>query len=307
MRFMSIQLAMGPLQWLMLLTLSVLWGGSFFFIEIAIESVPPLTIVLSRVSLASLSLLALLHLKGVQLNTLPWRDFVGMAILNNVIPFTLITYGQTAVGSSLASILNATTPLFTIVLAHYLTGDEKLNACRLTGVVVGFIGVVVMIGGEALLGANTSIIAEVTILGAAASYALAGVFGRRFKERGVVPLAAAGGQVTVSTLLLIPVVLLVDRPWALSMPASDVMMALLLLGLLSTATAYLLYFSLLSRAGATNLLLVAFLIPVSASYLGITFLGETLSLAQITGMLLITTGLIFIDQRLPRCVALAIR
>lgn len=229
-----------------------------------------------------------------------WAAFLGMGFLNNMIPFSLIVWGQTHIGSGLASILNATAPLFTVIIAHCLTKDEKMSGARLIGVVVGFAGVVFKIGPEALQGLGTNTLAQLAVLGAAISYAFAGVFGRRFRSLGMVPLVTATGQVTTSTVILIPLAMMVDRPWMLPMPTLEIIGAVLALALFSTALAYILYFRILATAGATNVLLVTFLIPVSAILLGTTVLGEELDLKHFVGMCLIGMGLAAIDGRPAR-------
>jgi drug/metabolite transporter (DMT)-like permease len=290
---------MTSLEWSLLLTLSVLWGGSFFFVGVAVKELPPLTIVVLRVALAALALHAIIRLMGVKLpsDRRAWAAFVGMGLLNNVIPFTLIVWGQMHIASGVASILNATTPLFTVIVAHFLTSDEKMSGGRLAGVLIGLVGVAVMIGGAALQSLGVNVMAQLACLAAAIFYALAGVFGRRFKAMGVAPMATATGQVTASSIMLLPVMLIVDQPWTIAMPTFDTIAALLGLALLSTAIAYILYFRILATAGATNLLLVTFLIPVSAILLGILVLGETLQPKHMLGMALIGLGLAAIDGR----------
>ncbi len=296
----SIQKTMNASDWALLGILSVVWGGSFLFIGLAVRELPPLTIVALRVVTAASALLLVLRFMGVDLprGRQVWIAFLGMSILNNVIPFTLIVWGQGHISSGLASILNATTPLFTVIVAHYLTDDERLTGQRLAGVIVGFVGVAVMIGAAAFASLDTSILAQLAVLGAALSYGFSGVFGRRFKTMGIPPLATATGQVTVSSVLLLPAALIVDRPWTLAIPSTGAILSLVALGLVSTAFAYLIFFRLLARAGATNVGLVTFLIPVSAILLGVLVLGETLAIRHMAGMALIGAGLILIDGRL---------
>jgi drug/metabolite transporter (DMT)-like permease len=286
-------------DWALLIALSIVWGGSFLFVGIAVKELPPLTIVASRVVMGAAALLIVLRILGLHLPRTreAWGAFLGMSILNNVIPFTLIVWGQSHIASGLASILNATTPLFTVIVAHYLTADERLTGQKFAGVLVGFVGVAVMIGAAAMASWDASILAQLAILGAALSYGFSGVFGRRFKTLGIPPLATAAGQVTVSSALLLPVALIVDRPWNLGLPSTEAILSMVALGLVSTAFAYLIFFRLLARAGATNVGLVTFLIPVSAILLGVLVLGETLALRHIAGMALIGAGLILIDGR----------
>lgn len=293
---------MTALEWGMLIALSLVWGGSFFFNEIAVRQLPVFTVVVCRVALAALILLAALRLSSQHLprGRTVWAAFFGMGLLNNVIPFSLIVAGQQQVASGVASILNASTPLFGVILAHLLTTDEKLTPARLAGVVAGFLGVAVMIGPDAARGLGGSLGAQLMILAGALSYAFAGIFGRRFKAMGVTPMATATGQVIASSVILLPMVLVVDRPWTLPMPGWDVIAALIGVAAISTAFAYLLYFRLLASAGATNLLLVTFLIPVSAILLGVMFLSEVLLPRHLAGMALIGLGLSLIDGRLWR-------
>ncbi len=291
--------SMSPYEWLLLIILSILWGGSFFFVGVAVEALPPLTIVTLRVFLAAIALLAVVYFTGLRMPSNPtvWIAFIGMGVLNNVIPFTLIVWGQTHIASGLASILNATTPLFTVVAAHFLTKDEKMSNLKIMGVVFGLTGVVIMIGHEALGGLGDSIWGQFAVLGAAISYSFAGIYGRRFRQLGIKPVVTATGQVTASSLILIPLAIFYDHPFTLPMPGFDIWLAILALAFVSTALAYILYFRILSTAGATNVLLVTLLIPVSAILLGTAILGEQLELKHMIGMGLIGLGLLSIDGR----------
>lgn len=284
-------------EWSLLVLLSILWGGSFFFAKVALAELGPFTVVFLRVGLAALALNVVASAVGQSLwrAGTPWRQLVVMGSLNNALPFSLIFWGQTTITSGLASILNATTPLFTVLVAHALTRDERMTVRKLFGVLAGLAGVAILIGPD--LGG--SIWGQIACLAAALSYAFAGIYGRRFKALGVQPLQAAAGQLTASAILILPIMLIVDRPWELAAPPSAVVWAALAgLALLSTALAYVLYFRILAAAGATNLLLVTFLIPVTAILLGAAFLGERLELRQFAGMGLIGLGLAAIDGRI---------
>lgn len=296
------RLAMGRAEWAMLLALSVLWGGSFLFVGIAVAELPTLTLVWLRVALAALVLWAAVAATGRRLPRAPrvWAAFLGMGLLNNVIPFSLIVAGQHSIASGLASILNATTPLFTVVVAGFLLADERPGRLQLVGVAAGLAGVAVMIGPDALAGLGTNALAQLAVLGGALSYACAAVFGRRFRRMGVDPLVTAAGQVGAATLLLSPAMLIADRPWTLPMPGVGTCAAVLGLAVLSTALAYLLYFRILARAGATSLSLVTFLIPVSAILLGGLVLDERLVPTDFAGMACIALGLAAVDGRLFR-------
>jgi drug/metabolite transporter (DMT)-like permease len=287
--------------WTMLLALSLLWGGSFLFQGVAVRELPTLTIVALRVALAALGLgIVLAALRIPMPRTLPvWRAFLVMGLLNNALPFSLIVWGQGQIASGLAAIFNATTPMFTILAAHVFTTDERITRAKLAGIGLGLIGVAVMFGRDALTGGG-DITAQLAVLAAAASYALAGVWGRRFREMGVQPLATAAGQVTASSAILIPLALIVERPWTLAMPGIAAAASVVALALLSTALAYVFYFRILATAGATNLLLVTLMIPPSAIAFGIAFLGESLAPNEVAGLGLIAAGLAVIDGRMRR-------
>ena len=300
---------MGLRDWAMLLTLSLLWGGSFFFVAVALRALPPFTLVALRVVLAASCLLLVLRLAGLSLPRAPalWPTFLGLGLLNNVIPFSLIVWGQTQIASGLAAVLNATTPLATVLVAHLCTSDERLTANRLAGVLIGLAGVAVMLGPAALGGLGGPLLAQLACLGAALSYACAAVYGRRFARLGVAPFQTAAGQLLASTALLLPTALVIDRPWHLPMPGAEAWAAVACLALLSTALAYVLYFRLLRSAGAVNAQLVTFLVPVSALLLGVLVLGERLAPNQLAGMALIALGLAAMDGRLIRRVRAAVR
>jgi drug/metabolite transporter (DMT)-like permease len=285
-------------DWIALLSLSLLWGGSFFFVEVALRELPPLSIVWARVALGAVFVGLAMRVIGVGVpDRAAWPALLVMGFLNNAVPFTLFVVAQGQISGSLAAILNATTPLFGVLVAHVATSDERLNGAKAVGLGLGFAGVVVMMGGATISG---DIAAKIACLAAAFSYALAGVWGRRFRRMGVPPLATAFGQVVASSVLLLPVWLVVDRPWTLPVPGADVWGAVIGIAALSTALAYLLYFRLLASAGATNLLLVTFLIPVSATLLGVAILGERLEPQHVAGFGLIAAGLAAIDGRLGR-------
>lgn len=291
---------MAAQDWALLIVLSLLWGGSFFFAKIAVAEVPPLTVALCRVVLAALTL----HLVRLALRIAAphdigfWRDALIMGLLNNAIPFSLIFWGQKEIGAGLASILNATTPLFTVIVAHVFTADERAGPLKIAGVLAGMLGVAVMIGSDVAAGFGGHIAAELAVLGAALSYGFAGVFGRRFRAQP--PLVVASGQLTGSSILLLLPVLLLDQPWSLPLPGWQPIAAIIALALVSTALAYVIFFRILKRAGSTNLSLVTLLIPPSALLLGVLFLGEVIAPHHLAGMGLIGFGLLLLDGRLFR-------
>ncbi|MFO1105526.1 MAG: DMT family transporter [Amaricoccus sp.] len=284
-------------EWASLVLLASVWGGSFFFNAVAVRDLPVLSIVTARVILAAVLLGAMLRLAGERLprERRVWGALLAMGMLNNALPFALIVWGQTRIPSGVASVINAATPLFGVLLAHILTADERMTANRLAGVVIGFAGVAVMMGsavrgGDAVLG-------ELACLAAAFCYACAGIFGRRFRAMGVAPMATATGQLAAASAVLLPLALAIDRPWTLPAPGLPALGALVGLATVSTAFAYVIFFRLLASAGATNLMLVTLLVPVGAVLLGVLFLGETLLARQVWGMGLIALGLAAIDGR----------
>ena len=296
----TINKTMTAAEWTMLLALSVLWGGSFFLTRIGLTALPPLTFVFLRVFLAALILHGVARLRRLKIpsDRSVWEAFFVMGFLNNVVPFCLIVWGQTHIASALAAILNATTPLVSVVVAHHLTADEKMTGNRLIGVVVGLLGVVIMIGPETLRGIGVGIIAQFAVLLAAVSYAFAGVYGRRFGRMGMDPVITATGQLTASFVVMFPLMLVIDEPWTLSPPGPVVWGAVAAGASLSTALAYVVYFRILATTGSTNLLLVTFLIPMSAIILGSLLLQEMLEVRHLVGIALIGTGLIAIDGRI---------
>jgi drug/metabolite transporter (DMT)-like permease len=291
-------LRISPTDWLWIVVLSILWGGSFIFIEVALAGFAPLTLVTLRVGLAALVLAAGLVLTR-RLPAASWRlagMFLVLGLVNNALPFTLFAWGQTHIGAGLASIFNATTPLFTILIAHFATRDEKITVLRLAAVLIGFVGVVVLLGGD-MDGGTNLVWAGLACLGASISYAVAGVYGRTVAAR-VTPAQASMGQLAASFILMAPLALVVERPWTMPAPALSAVAALVGLALASTALAYIIFFHVLERAGATNVLLVTFLQPVSAVAMGVVLLDEMLSATEAAGMVLILVGLLVADGRL---------
>jgi len=294
---------MGTTDWAMLLLLSLLWGGSFFLIGVLVAELPPLTIVTIRVGVAALTLWAVLLVGGYDIpKTFKlWRAFFMLGLLNNVIPFTFIVWGQNHIGAGLASIMNATTPLFTILIAGTFLVDEHITPQKVAGVVLGLIGVSVLIGAESLAGIGLDIslqtLAQLAIMGAAISYGCASVFGRRFKALGVSPFSTSVGQVTASTLILLPITFVIERPYLLANPSLQAWLSILCLGVFCTALGYTLFFKILSSSGATNVVLVTFLVPVTASFLGWLILNEQLHSSHFIGMAFIGLGLAAIDGR----------
>ena len=291
---------MDAFDWVMLITLATVWGGSFLFNAILVAELPVITIVAIRVTVAALALWGFARVTGRKIPTTPqvWGALLILGVLNNAIPFSLIVQGQTQITSGLASILNATTPLFTILVAGFFLTDERFSILRVLGVIVGFSGVILMVGPEALGGLEADFWAQLCALGAALSYGFASVFGRRFRELKVDPVMVATGQVTMSSLVLWPIALWIDGPQDILGLSFNAAASMFGLAVLCTSFAYIVYFLILERAGATNISLVTFLVPISAIILGVLVLGESIFIKEIIGMTLIGLGLAIIDGRL---------
>ncbi|MBP1883340.1 DMT family transporter [Sinorhizobium mexicanum] len=289
-------------NWALLTLLGLIWGGSFFFARVAVAHVPPFTLVLLRLGLAALALH--IYIRG-RYGIYPalkerWPEFVLMGLINNAIPHAFIFLGQTHIGAGLAAILNATTPVWTVLVANMATDDEKLSAAKISGCLLGLAGTIVLIGPSAfsgLVGNSTTIPLWALVLPvlAAVSYGLAATYGKRF--RSLAPPVTAAGQLTASTLMMLPIAALADTPWTLPVPPTTAVFAILGLALVSTAYGYILYFRIMAEAGATNASLVTLLVPPSAILLGYLFLGETLQAVDIAGMALIAAGLAVLDGR----------
>jgi Predicted permease, DMT superfamily len=286
-------------DWSLLGLLSVLWGGSFFFNGVVLRELPPLTVVFLRVTLAAIMLLPLLQLYKVRFpdSLSGWAPFIAIGFLNNVLPFSLIVMGQTYIPSGLASILNATTPLFTVVVMA-VAGEEKLHARRIAGVIAGLFGVIILQGGGFGWESGQGI-GILLCLAAALSYGLSALLARRLLSNSP-PLGTATFQMLASAVMMTVVAGMVERPWQLPMPGATTWLAVIGLAALSTALAYIVFFQILRRSGATNVMLVTLLIPVTAILLGVLVLGEQISLREIAGALVIGSALLVIDGRVLR-------
>ena len=297
---------MGCRDWVMLLCLSVLWGGSFFFYKILAPAIPPLTVVLGRATISALLLNAVLAARGERLR-LPlrrWVEVVWLAFLTNALPFALFAWSEHHISSGLASVLNATTPIFAVLVAASY-GIERLRAGRLAGILLGLAGTLVVVGPEAIEGLSAGLGGEAACLAASVCYGFGGIYARRFSNLS--PLQVTTGQSTASAVLLLPAAAIVERPWSLPMPGPSAWAALFGIVILSTVVAYLIYFRLLARTGPTNVSLVTLLVPVSALLLGAVFLAEPIRPQAVAGMGLIALGLAAIDGRMFGLVAARVR
>ncbi|MGN6779113.1 DMT family transporter [Rhizobium sp.] len=291
---------MSASDWGQLVLLGALWGGSFFFAHIAVAEIPPLALVLYRVSIAALVLHVWVRLRNISFAPAIARSasFVGLALLNNIIPFSLIFSGQTEIGAGLASVLYATTPLWTVLVANLLTADEKLSASKLAGVALGITGAAIMIGPGLFANLGGPTWAKLAIIGAAISYAFAAVFAKRFRD--MKPVVVAAGQLSASAIVMVPIVLLLYHPSEIVSTNISIWLSIGTLAIVTTAFAFILYFNLIASAGATNASLVTLLVPASAIILSTAFLGERLEPYEFLGLALIVSSLVVVDGRLLR-------
>jgi drug/metabolite transporter (DMT)-like permease len=297
-----IRTQMNRSDWLTLIALALIWGAAFLFISVAVHEVAPLTYVWLRLTVAAAAMWLFLWWRGEPAG-LPkqiWASIMVLALFNNAIPFVLFGWGQTHIASGLAAILNATTPIWGVVVAHLFTSDEKLSGRKLAGVVLGFGGVTVMIGPALLGSIGNNALAQLACVTAALCYAIAGVWARRYRRLGVSPISVTTGQLTAGALVMLPVAFIFDHPWLAALPSLKAIGAIAALAVVCSAFAYILYFRLIDRAGATNALLVTLLVPPVAIFLGSLVLHEVIEPRDFAGLALIALGLAAIDGRLFR-------
>ncbi len=292
-------LTLNKQSWFLLLLLSLLWGGSFLFIGISVKSLSPLVIVFLRVAMAAILLCCFSLLLGYQFpkQLKIWRMFFMLGLMNNLIPFLLIVWGQTQLASGLAAIFNASTPIFSVLITGFFVDDESPTTLKLLGAVAGFCGVSLMIG-MSIFSKENHVYAQIAILCAAFSYALAAVYARRFKAFDIKPMMIATGQLCASSILIFPFVLVFGNIESFFSANIQTWLAIFALASISTAFAYILYFKILAQAGATNVLLVTLLAPMNAVLLGWIFLNETVDWEHFLGMALIALGVSLIDGRM---------
>ncbi len=288
--------SMRPVEWALLALLSAIWGCSFFFIAVALRGFHPFTLVFVRVALAALVLLIVVRMSGLRFRSglKAWVGYLILGALNNAIPFCLIAWGETRIDSGSAAIFNATTPIFTGILAHFFTSDEKLTSNKIIGMAVGFSGVYLMMSPELAGGLSWRGFGQVAVLGASLMYATSGIYAKRFS--GDPPLLTATGMLIGASILMLPPALIIDVPWRIH-PPLEAVAAILALGIVGTAAAYVVFFRILAVAGATNVLLVTFLVPIGALVLGVAVLHEIIRWEEVAGMGLIFLGLVGIDGR----------
>ena len=285
------------MSWIVLLLLGAIWGASYLLIKIGGAEIPPFTFVEGRMLIAALALFAVMAIRKerVPRTRREWLALVAMGIFNGVIPYTAITWGELHITSGLAAILTAAMPLFTVIIAHYWTHDERLTSVKIFGIAIGFLGVAVLFLPDLRQGIQMEFWGELAIVVAAASYGLATVIAHKYVG-GISPIVAPAIQLGSAAIWMLPLSLVFDNPFALR-PSVAAVGSLLILALLGTAFAYILYYWLVEHTGATRTSLVTYLIPITGIFWGASFLGEKIELESILGLVLIIVGIVFVNRR----------
>jgi drug/metabolite transporter (DMT)-like permease len=275
----------------LLLVLAVLWGGSYTFIKIGIETIPPVSLIAARTLIAGAALLIVIRLRGLHLprDARNWRLFMGQACLNSVMPFTLIAWAERSVDAGLATILSSTSPIFVVLLSTLLVRSERLRGLKLAGIAAGLAGTILIVGVQAMSGFGEHLVAQLALVAASLCYGGAALFGRNFK--GLDPIMPAAGSLICGAVVLVPLGLAIDRPWTLS-PSAESIQALIALSLVSTALAFIIYFRLIARLGSVATTSVAYLRVPTGVAIGIVFLGERLSVTAWAGLGLVVVGVV---------------
>lgn len=276
-------------EFALLLALATLWGGSYTFIKLGVETIPPLTLIAARTLIAGLILLAVIRGRGLRMprDLTAWRRFLTQACLNSVVPFTLIAWAERSVDAGLASILNGTTPVFVFLISLALMSGKRPDWRKGLGVAAGVAGISLIVGVDAFSGLGSQALPQLAIVAATIAYACAALFGRHFT--GMDPLLPAAGSMLTGTALLIPAALVVDRPWTLA-PSQESLLALLALSVFSTALAFAIYFRLIRTLGSVGTTAVSYLrVPIGVA-IGLVFLGERLQPTAWAGLALVVVG-----------------
>ncbi len=275
----------------LLLLLATLWGGSYSFIKVGVETIPPVTLIAARTLLAGAILLAVIGWSGLRLprDRATWRLFLVQACLNSVVPFTLIAWAERSVEAGLATILSSTSPIFVVLLGLLAGTGERLSLLKLAGIASGLAGTLLIVGTEAMAGFGADLAAQLALVAASLCYGGAALFGRHFK--GLDPIMPAAGSLLCGAALLIPLSLAVDRPWTLA-PSGASIQALLALSVVSTALAFVIYFRLIARLGSVATTSVAYLRVPTGVLIGMVFLGESLAPTAWAGLILIVGGVL---------------
>ena len=287
---------------LLLLLLGTIWGASYLFIKVIVAEVPVFTLVAGRLTLAALTMWLILRISGSSTprSRRMWRAYAALGLMGMAVPYCLISWGEQYISSGLASLLQATTPIFTVILAHFLTNDERITTAKIIGVVVGFVGVGILMLPDPSTelraglrqGLQANLLGQLAIVGSSLCYAGTAIYARSWL-RGQPPLVSASGQLTMATIYMLLASLLIDRPVDLS-PSLPALASWLVLAILGTVVAYVIYFSLIERTSATFTTMVTYIIPVNGLMLGALVLNESLDVTTLGSLALILLGVLLV-------------
>jgi drug/metabolite transporter (DMT)-like permease len=285
----------GKKSYLLLGILALIWGSSFLFIKLGVMEMPPAFVAGGRLAWGLVFLLLALRVQRLRL---PRRDLLGrlfvVALLNNTIPWILIPWGEQYISSALASILNATQPLFTVLLAHVVTSDDRMTWPKVAGIVIGFAGVVVLIGPDLRDLSSASALGDLAVIVSCISYAAGAVYIRR-NLRGEDHTVLATGQLGLALLVTTPLMLL-SLGGLHAIPSATALLAVAALGVLGSGLAYIIYYWLIERTSASQVSLVTYLLPITAVLWGVTLLNETLGANTFAGLVLICAGIFLVNR-----------
>src|SRR5215218_3392077 len=283
--------------WALFIGLGFFWGSSYFWIKVALDTVPPLTLIAGRLVLASLFLWAVVLITREPLprSSRQYAHLFVMALVKIVVPFVLIAVGEQSIDSALASILNSTVPLFVIILAPMFLPDERITWARVAGLAVGFAGVILLVAPDLVNVQDADLTGELLLIGSSLSYAAGNVYAKR-NVKGLAPRIPALFQVFLATLVVVPAALLVDRPFATVQPAPEAILAIVWLGIIGSGLAYICYFTILANWGATRTSLVAYLLPVVGIFLGAVVLGDPVTINRVAGTALVIAGIALVNS-----------
>lgn len=286
-------------SWLLLL--AVLWGPSFLFIKVAVQEIPPITLANLRVGIAALILYVILRAKGRKLprSREMWRHFIIAGFFANALPFALFSWGEIYVDSALASILNGTTPLFTILFAHFFIPEDRITPPKLLGTFIGFIGLVLLVGPSFLQGAEATFWGLLAIIGAAVCYGISIVYIKIYMAT-LPPFVAPTGQLLTATLILLPLSIFVENPFVMPLPSWQATSSLLALAIFGTAIAFIVYYHIVDSSSATHLSMITYLVPIFGIFLGVVFLNEKIGWTAYIGCLFILLGVMVANGILKR-------
>jgi len=279
---------------LLLLILGTIWGASYLFIKVIVAEVPAFTLVAGRLTLAAIIMWGILRARGLSLprSLRMWRAYAVLGVLGAAVPYSLISWGEQYISSGLASLLQATTPIFTVILAHFLTNDERVSIAKIMGASIGFVGVGILMLPDLRQGLQANLLGQLAIVGSSLCYAGAAIYARS-RLRGQPALVSATGQLTMGMVYTLPASLLIDRPFDLS-PSLPVLASWLVLTILGTVVAYVIYFTLIERSSATFTTMVTYIIPVNGLILGALVLNESLDVTTLGSLALILLGVLLV-------------